>query len=110
MGVVLSAVCWHGVLFAGWGALDSAAADQDGRAGAESLVRLRVLLPHFPVDPCALCSVLAKHLLSDSNIVGIICSVLTPYMLNPGAWNWGNFTGFFWVSLRCQTPFAAAGY
>ncbi|KAG0645618.1 Maltose transport 3 [Hyphodiscus hymeniophilus] len=31
-----------------------------------------------------------------SNIVGIICSVLTPYMLNPGAWNWGNYAGFFW--------------
>ncbi|KAF2710695.1 sugar transporter [Pleomassaria siparia CBS 279.74] len=30
------------------------------------------------------------------NIVGIICSVLSPYMLNPGAWNWSNFTGFFW--------------
>ncbi|KAL2019025.1 hypothetical protein VTK56DRAFT_10190 [Thermocarpiscus australiensis] len=29
-------------------------------------------------------------------IVGIICSVLTPYMLNPGAWNWRNFAGFFW--------------
>lgn len=31
-------------------------------------------------------------------IVGIICSVLTPYMLNPSAWNWSNFAGFFWVS------------
>lgn len=30
------------------------------------------------------------------NIVGIICSVLTPYMLNPTAWNWGNYAGFFW--------------
>ncbi|KAF2183967.1 maltose permease MAL61 [Zopfia rhizophila CBS 207.26] len=30
------------------------------------------------------------------NVVGIICSVLSPYMLNPGAWNWSNFTGFFW--------------
>ncbi|KAJ7471671.1 MFS transporter [Mycena galericulata] len=30
------------------------------------------------------------------NVVGIICSVLTPYMLNPGAWNWGNYAGFFW--------------
>ncbi|KAK0638617.1 general substrate transporter [Cercophora newfieldiana] len=29
-------------------------------------------------------------------IVGIVCSVLTPYMLNPGAWNWSNFAGFFW--------------
>lgn len=30
------------------------------------------------------------------NIVGIICAVLSPYMLNPGAWNWQNYTGFFW--------------
>lgn len=30
------------------------------------------------------------------NVVGIVCAVLSPYMLNPGAWNWGNFTGFFW--------------
>lgn len=30
------------------------------------------------------------------NVVGIICSVLTPYMLNPGEWNWSNFAGFFW--------------
>jgi MFS transporter, SP family, general alpha glucoside:H+ symporter len=33
------------------------------------------------------------------NIVGIICSVLTPYMLNPGNWNWANFTGFFWAGI-----------
>lgn len=31
------------------------------------------------------------------NIVGIVCSVFTPYMLNKTAWNWGNYTGFFWV-------------
>ena len=30
------------------------------------------------------------------NVVAIICNVLTPYMLNPSAWNWGNFAGFFW--------------
>ncbi|KAK1922404.1 putative MFS alpha-glucoside transporter [Papiliotrema laurentii] len=30
------------------------------------------------------------------NIVAIISNVLTPYMLNPTAWNWGNFAGFFW--------------
>ncbi|KAI9367102.1 general substrate transporter [Aspergillus egyptiacus] len=30
------------------------------------------------------------------NIVAIICGVLTPYMLNPTAWNWGNFAGLFW--------------
>ncbi|KAJ7141721.1 sugar transporter family protein [Mycena crocata] len=30
------------------------------------------------------------------NIVGIICSVLTPYMLNPGEWDWSNYAGFFW--------------
>ncbi|KAF2724062.1 putative MFS alpha-glucoside transporter [Polychaeton citri CBS 116435] len=33
------------------------------------------------------------------NIVGIVCDVFTPYMLNPGAWNWGNFTGFFWAGI-----------
>jgi MFS transporter, SP family, general alpha glucoside:H+ symporter len=31
------------------------------------------------------------------NIVAIICNVLTPYMLNPGEWDWGNFAGFFWA-------------
>ncbi|RDH25161.1 general substrate transporter [Aspergillus niger ATCC 13496] len=30
------------------------------------------------------------------NIVAIVCGVLTPYMLNPGAWDWGNYAGFFW--------------
>ncbi|KAI8668960.1 MFS domain-containing protein [Fusarium keratoplasticum] len=30
------------------------------------------------------------------NIIGIINSVLTPYMLNPTAWDWGNYAGFFW--------------
>jgi len=33
------------------------------------------------------------------NIVGIICSVLTPYMLNPGEWNWSNYAGFFWGAI-----------
>jgi SP family general alpha glucoside:H+ symporter-like MFS transporter len=33
------------------------------------------------------------------NIVGIVCSVLTPYMLNPSAWNWGNYAGFFWAGI-----------
>ncbi|KAK5077351.1 hypothetical protein LTR64_005168 [Lithohypha guttulata] len=31
------------------------------------------------------------------NIAAIIVNVLTPYMLNPTAWNWGNFAGFFWA-------------
>ncbi|KAJ5972119.1 Major facilitator superfamily domain general substrate transporter [Penicillium vulpinum] len=30
------------------------------------------------------------------NVVGIICGVLTPYMLNPAAWDWSNYAGFFW--------------
>lgn len=33
------------------------------------------------------------------NVVGIVNSVLTPYMLNPSAWNWGNFAGFFWAAI-----------
>ncbi|ERS98354.1 uncharacterized protein SPSK_06142 [Sporothrix schenckii 1099-18] len=32
-------------------------------------------------------------------IVGIVCSVLTPYMLNPSAWNWQNYAGFFWAGI-----------
>jgi SP family general alpha glucoside:H+ symporter-like MFS transporter len=35
------------------------------------------------------------------NVVGIVCSVFTPYMLNPTAWNWGNYTGFFWGGICC---------
>lgn len=35
-------------------------------------------------------------------IVGIIASVLTPYMLNPSAWNWGNYAGFVSISDRCH--------
>ncbi|KYK55885.1 maltose permease [Drechmeria coniospora] len=30
------------------------------------------------------------------NVVGILTNVLTPYMLNPSAWNWRNYAGFFW--------------
>lgn len=33
------------------------------------------------------------------NVVGIICNILTPYMLTEkeaGGWNWGNYAGFFW--------------
>ncbi|KAL4779133.1 general substrate transporter [Aspergillus varians] len=30
------------------------------------------------------------------NIVAIVCGVLTPYMVNPTAWDWGNFAGLFW--------------
>ncbi|KAF1816996.1 putative MFS alpha-glucoside transporter [Eremomyces bilateralis CBS 781.70] len=33
------------------------------------------------------------------NVVGIVCAVLTPYMLNPGEWDWGNFAGFFWAGI-----------
>jgi SP family general alpha glucoside:H+ symporter-like MFS transporter len=31
------------------------------------------------------------------NVVAIICNVLTPYMLTPTAWNFGNYAGFFWA-------------
>ncbi|OAX84623.1 hypothetical protein ACJ72_01019 [Emergomyces africanus] len=30
------------------------------------------------------------------NIAAIVCNILTPYMLNPSAWNWSNYAGFFW--------------
>ncbi|OXH65263.1 MFS transporter, SP family, general alpha glucoside:H+ symporter [Cryptococcus neoformans] len=31
------------------------------------------------------------------NVTAIVANVLTPYMVNPSAWNWKQFTGFFWV-------------
>lgn len=31
------------------------------------------------------------------NMVGIVANVITPDMLNPGAWNWGAKSGFFWA-------------
>lgn len=30
------------------------------------------------------------------NVAGIVIAVITPYMLNPTAWNWRAKTGFFW--------------
>lgn len=33
------------------------------------------------------------------NIIAIINGVITPYMLNPEAWNWGAKTGFFWFGI-----------
>ena len=33
------------------------------------------------------------------NVFGIINGVITPFMLNPMAWNWGAKTGFFWAGI-----------
>ena len=30
-------------------------------------------------------------------VVNIVAGVVTPYMLNRGAWSWGALTGFFWA-------------
>ncbi|KAF4468137.1 MFS transporter SP family general alpha glucoside:H+ symporter [Fusarium albosuccineum] len=38
--------------------------------------------------------VLARNFYS---VVNILAGVMTPYMLNPTAWNWGALTGFFWA-------------
>ncbi|EKG10568.1 Sugar/inositol transporter [Macrophomina phaseolina MS6] len=31
------------------------------------------------------------------NVTGLITNILTPRMLNPGAWDWGAKAGFFWA-------------
>ena len=31
------------------------------------------------------------------NVTAIVANVLTPYMVNPSAWNWKQYTGFFWA-------------
>ncbi|KAF2016809.1 general substrate transporter [Aaosphaeria arxii CBS 175.79] len=38
--------------------------------------------------------VLARNTYS---VVNIVAGTITPYMLNPTAWNWGALTGFFWA-------------
>jgi MFS transporter, SP family, general alpha glucoside:H+ symporter len=35
------------------------------------------------------------------NVIGIINGVITPYMLNPTAWNWKGKAGFFWAGMCC---------
>lgn len=48
--------------------------------------------------PCSLLRsksvVIARNTYS---VVNIVAGVITPYMLNPTAWNWGALTGFFWA-------------
>lgn len=53
-----------------------------------------------------LCSEIPSSILRSKSIVlarwcyavtTIIAGVLTPYQLNPTAWNWGAKTGFFWA-------------
>ncbi|KAM0324766.1 hypothetical protein ACHAQA_007729 [Verticillium albo-atrum] len=31
------------------------------------------------------------------SLVNIVAGTITPYMINPTAWNWGALTGFFWA-------------
>lgn len=31
------------------------------------------------------------------SVVNIVAGTITPYMINPTAWNWGALTGFFWA-------------
>jgi SP family general alpha glucoside:H+ symporter-like MFS transporter len=40
------------------------------------------------------------------NIVGLIANTITPRMMNPGAWNWGAKSGFFWAGscFLCAMP------
>jgi SP family general alpha glucoside:H+ symporter-like MFS transporter len=33
------------------------------------------------------------------NVFGIVNGVITPYMLNPDAWNWKGKSGFFWAGM-----------
>ena len=34
-------------------------------------------------------------------VINIIYSVLTPYMINPTAWDWSNYAGCFWAGSCC---------
>lgn len=53
------------------------------------------LVAEFPTRRLAVKTVALGR--ASYNIAAIIVNVLTPPMINPTAWNWHNFAGFFWA-------------
>jgi MFS transporter, SP family, general alpha glucoside:H+ symporter len=73
-----------------------------------SLLLISSFLYNCSIGPLTntLCSEIPSSILRSKTIVtarwaytltGVIAGVLTPYQLNPTAWNWSAKTGFFWA-------------
>ncbi|CAJ2502960.1 Uu.00g103540.m01.CDS01 [Anthostomella pinea] len=65
--------------------------------GLAGLFLMLLILGFLGLAPDREAASLATGSIMLVNIVGIVCGVLTPYMLNPSSWNWGNYAGFFWA-------------
>lgn len=76
--------------------------------GIGSMLLISSFLYNCSIGPLTntLCSEIPSALLRSKSIAlarftyaitTIIAGVLTPYQLNPTAWNWGAKTGFFWA-------------
>ncbi|KAM5349237.1 hypothetical protein ACJ41O_005744 [Fusarium nematophilum] len=55
-----------------------------------------VLVSEVPSSLLRSKSVIARNFYS---VINILAGVMTPYMLNPTAWNWGALTGSFWAGV-----------
>jgi SP family general alpha glucoside:H+ symporter-like MFS transporter len=84
---------------------------KQGLAGAKwgqaAMVLIWVFTYDFTVGPVAYCivgEVSSTRLRGKTvglarityNIVGIVAGILNTYMMNPTAWNWKGYAGFFW--------------
>ena len=81
--------------------------DKNSMWGVGTLLIIYVMVYDLTVGPLCYCIVAeipsvrlrAKSIIIARNlynISGIVLSILTPYMLNPGAWDWLAKVGFFW--------------
>ncbi|CAG87534.2 DEHA2E00550p [Debaryomyces hansenii CBS767] len=81
--------------------------DKNSMWGVGTLLIIYVMVYDLTVGPLCYCIVAeipsvrlrAKSIIIARNlynISGIVLSILTPYMLNPGAWDWSAKVGFFW--------------
>lgn len=85
----------------------SSTTDQDLSWGIGVLLLLSSFVANLAISPVlyALVSELPSALLRNKSVViarfsyavvNVIANVITPYQLNPSAWNWGAASGLFW--------------
>ncbi|ORX36696.1 alpha-glucoside:hydrogen symporter [Kockovaella imperatae] len=88
-------------------AVPSAHGDSGAKWGQAALVLMWVFTYDFTVGPVAYCivgEVSSTRLRVKTvglarityNIVGIVAGILNTYMMNPLAWGWKGYAGFFW--------------
>ncbi|RBR05637.1 hypothetical protein FVER53590_29955 [Fusarium verticillioides] len=106
------------ILIGGLGIPQSHSSDHSYSWAIASLLIVSSFLYNATMGPLtnAICSEVPSTLLCSKTVVlarwfytvtSITAGVLTPYQLNPTAWNWGAKTGFFWAG-GCLVSFIFA--